>query len=55
MATARVTNAILHLPAATHTAGIDWTRPAPKYTRGVLHKFARLGSAASKGAMTDRD
>ena len=30
-----------------------WTRPAPRYTRGVLAKFAALTSSASKGAVTD--
>jgi dihydroxy-acid dehydratase len=30
-----------------------WVRPAPKYTRGVLAKYARLVSSASTGAMTD--
>lgn len=30
-----------------------WTRPAPKYTRGVLAKYARLVSSASTGALTD--
>jgi dihydroxy-acid dehydratase len=30
-----------------------WTAPAPRYTRGVLAKFARLASSASKGAVTD--
>ncbi len=30
-----------------------WTPPAPKYTRGVLAKFAKLASTASKGAVTD--
>ncbi|HEX4896019.1 MAG TPA: dihydroxy-acid dehydratase [Solimonas sp.] len=29
-----------------------WTPPAPRYTRGVLAKFARLVSSASKGAVT---
>jgi dihydroxy-acid dehydratase len=29
-----------------------WTRPAPRYTRGVLAKFAALVSSASKGAVT---
>lgn len=32
-----------------------WVRPAPKYTRGVLAKYARLVSSASTGAMTDMD
>jgi dihydroxy-acid dehydratase len=31
-----------------------WTRPAPRYTRGVLAKFARLVSSASVGAITDQ-
>ncbi len=30
-----------------------WTAPAPRYTRGVLAKFAKLASSASKGAVTD--
>ena len=30
-----------------------WTQPAPRYTRGVLAKFAKLTSSASKGAVTD--
>jgi dihydroxy-acid dehydratase len=29
-----------------------WKRPAPRYTRGVLAKFAALTSSASKGAVT---
>ena len=31
----------------------SWKQPAPRYTRGVLAKFARLASTASKGAITD--
>ena len=30
-----------------------WKQPAPRYSRGVLAKFARLTSTASKGAVTD--
>ncbi|MDB5841408.1 MAG: ilvD [Herminiimonas sp.] len=30
----------------------NWKAPAPKYTRGVLAKFAALASSASKGAVT---
>ncbi len=30
-----------------------WKQPAPRYTRGVLAKFSRLASTASKGAVTD--
>ncbi len=30
-----------------------WKQPAPKYTRGVLAKFGRLASTASRGAVTD--
>ena len=32
-----------------------WKPPAPRYTRGVLAKYARLVSTASKGAVTDGD
>ena len=31
----------------------DWTPPLPRYTRGVLSKYARLVSTASQGAVTD--
>jgi dihydroxy-acid dehydratase len=30
-----------------------WKQPAPRYTKGVLAKFAKLVSTASKGAITD--
>lgn len=30
-----------------------WKAPEPRYTRGVLAKFAKLVSSASKGAVTD--
>jgi len=30
-----------------------WVRPPPKYTRGVLAKYMRLVSTASRGAVTD--
>ena len=29
-----------------------WTQPAPRYTTGVLAKYARLVSSASTGAVT---
>lgn len=32
---------------------IHWRRPAPRYTRGVLAKYAALVSSSSKGAVTD--
>jgi dihydroxy-acid dehydratase len=31
----------------------EWTPPTPRYTRGVLAKFAKLASSASRGAVTD--
>ncbi len=31
-----------------------WVRPAPRYTRGLLAKYMRLVSTASRGAVTDR-
>jgi dihydroxy-acid dehydratase len=30
-----------------------WKQPAPRYTRGVLAKFARNASSASTGAVLD--
>ena len=32
-----------------------WQCPEPRYTRGVLAKFAKLAASASYGAVTDRD
>jgi dihydroxy-acid dehydratase len=32
----------------------QWQRPAPRYTRGVLAKYAKLVSSASEGAVTDK-
>ncbi len=32
----------------------DWTQPAPRYTRGVLAKFAKNASSASSGAVLDK-
>jgi len=34
--------------------GAEWKRPAPRYTRGVLAKFAFNASSASSGAVLDR-
>ncbi len=31
-----------------------WVQPAPRYTRGVLAKYAKLVSTASEGAVTDK-
>jgi len=31
----------------------DWKPPAPRYTRGVLAKYATLVSSSSLGAVTD--
>jgi dihydroxy-acid dehydratase len=30
-----------------------WVQPKPRYTRGLLAKYAKLASSASKGAVTD--
>jgi dihydroxy-acid dehydratase len=30
-----------------------WKQPAPRYTRGVLGKYTKIVSTASKGAVTD--
>ena len=32
----------------------DWRRPAPRYTRGLLAKYAKTVSSASTGAVTDK-
>ncbi len=32
-----------------------WQRPAPRYTHGVLAKYAKLVATASEGAVTDKD
>jgi dihydroxy-acid dehydratase len=32
----------------------NWAQPAPRYTRGVLAKYARLVATASEGAVTDK-
>jgi dihydroxy-acid dehydratase len=32
-----------------------WVKPKPRYTTGVLAKFAALAASASKGAVTDTD
>ena len=32
-----------------------WQKPAPRYTRGVLAKYARTVLSASEGAVTDQD
>ena len=31
----------------------DWAPPAPRHTRGVLAKYAKLVSSSSHGAVTD--
>jgi dihydroxy-acid dehydratase len=31
----------------------EWQPPSARYTAGVLHKYARLVSSASLGAVTD--
>ena len=32
----------------------NWTQPEPRYTRGVLAKYAKLVTSASEGAVTDK-
>ena len=32
----------------------SWVQPSPRYTRGVLAKYARLVATASEGAVTDK-
>ena len=33
----------------------EWIEPTPRYTRGMLAKYAKLVSSSSQGAVTDRD
>jgi dihydroxy-acid dehydratase len=35
--------------------GKAWKKPAPRYTRGVLAKYAAHVTSASFGAVTDKD
>ncbi|NOQ63980.1 MAG: dihydroxy-acid dehydratase [Methyloprofundus sp.] len=45
----------LHVEDAEIAARLTkWQQPAPKYTRGVLAKYAKLVSSASEGAVTDK-
>ncbi|MCV2348669.1 dihydroxy-acid dehydratase [Paucibacter sp. Y2R2-4] len=45
----------LHVDAAElATRKTAWVKPAPRYTRGVLAKFAKNASSASSGAVLDR-
>ena len=32
----------------------QWEKPVPRYTRGVLAKYAKTVSSASEGAVTDK-
>jgi dihydroxy-acid dehydratase len=36
------------------TRRLRWVQPAPRYTRGVLAKYAKLTTSASEGAVTDK-
>jgi len=45
----------LELPAGEISRRLaKWKRPKPRYTRGVLAKYAKLVGSASEGAVTDR-
>jgi dihydroxy-acid dehydratase len=51
---ARTRELTLHLPEEEiHKRLSLWKQPAPRYTKGVLAKYARLVSSASEGAVTD--
>jgi dihydroxy-acid dehydratase len=41
--------------AVLATRRAAWKAPAPRYTRGVMAKFARNASSASRGAVLDGD
>jgi len=38
---------------AMQARALEFKAPAPRYTQGVLHKFAKLAASASLGAVTD--
>ena len=44
----------VHLLAELARRRAAWTQPAPRYTRGVLAKFAKNACSASGGAVLDR-
>jgi dihydroxy-acid dehydratase len=45
----------LDIPAKEISARLaNWRQPKPRYTRGVLAKFAKLAATASEGAATDK-
>jgi dihydroxy-acid dehydratase len=47
---------LIQLNVADHelaTRRAQWSPPAPRYTRGVLAKYMKLVSTASRGALTD--
>jgi dihydroxy-acid dehydratase len=45
----------LDIPAKEIAARLaKWKQPKPRYTRGVLAKFAKLAATASEGAVTDK-
>lgn len=41
--------------AALQARRENWTQPEPRYTRGVLAKYAKLVTSASEGAVTDKN
>lgn len=41
--------------AALQARRDNWTQPEPRYTRGVLAKYAKLVTSASEGAVTDKN
>jgi dihydroxy-acid dehydratase len=46
----------LDIPQADIDARLaKWKQPKPRYTRGVLAKFAKLATTASEGAVTDKN
>ena len=41
--------------AELKTRRANWVKPAPRYTKGILAKYATLVSSSSRGAVTDLD
>ena len=45
----------LHLSDEVIAARLaQWKKPAPRYTRGLLAKYAKTVASASEGAVTDK-
>jgi dihydroxy-acid dehydratase len=44
----------IYTDADLESRRVNWVQPEPRYTRGVLAKYAKLTTSASEGAVTDK-